>query len=200
MFRASVLQPSHAVFPGDRCSFPLSCSTTVFGHSLQCNRTEGMKNFRRIILWLAPLAVFAFNYHPITAVTLNGQAGSVLNVEYANAVDSPLNWLLLGAVTLTSPPEFCFDLSTPLPPERFYRAWQTGTPGVIRSLNLNMVPAITLTGNIGDQLQVDYISQFGPTNAWVTLGTVTLTNTSQLYFDLSAPDQPARLYRIVPLP
>ena len=27
-----------------------------------------------------------------------------------------------------------------------YRAWQTGTPGVVPSLNLNFVPAIMLTG------------------------------------------------------
>ena len=63
------------------------------------------------------------------------------------------------------------------------------------SLDLHLVPAITLTGNIGDSVRLDYINQFGPTNAWVTLDTVTLTNTSQLYFDVSAPGQPQRLYR-----
>jgi len=45
---------------------------------------------------------------------------------------------------------------------------------------------------------VDYINQVGPIDAWVTLATVTLTNTSQLYFDVSAPGQPQRLYRLVP--
>jgi len=63
-----------------------------------------------------------------------------------------------------------------------------------------MVPAITLTGNIGDTLELDYINQFGRTNAWVSLGTATLTNTSEFYFDVTAPGQPARLYRIVPVP
>ena len=53
---------------------------------------------------------------------------------------------------------------------------------------------------MGDSLRLDYINQFGPTDAWVTLATVTLTCTSQLYFDVSAPGQPQRLYRIVPLP
>ena len=78
-----------------------------------------------------------------------------------------------------------------------------GFPGAPLPPSLNLpfwVPAITLTGNIGDQLRLDCINQFGPTNAWMTLGTVTLTNTSQLYFDLSAPGQPRRLYRIVPVP
>jgi hypothetical protein len=53
---------------------------------------------------------------------------------------------------------------------------------------------------MGDSLRLDYINQFGPIDAWVTLDTVTLTNTAQLYFDVSASGQPQRLYRIVPLP
>jgi len=47
---------------------------------------------------------------------------------------------------------------------------------------------------------VDCINQIGPTGNRVTLDTVTLTNTSQLYFDVSAPGQPPRLWRIVPVP
>jgi hypothetical protein len=65
---------------------------------------------------------------------------------------------------------------------------------------LGMVPAITLTGTIGHSVRVDYINQFGPIDAWVTLATVPLTNTSQLYFDTSSMDQPARLYRVVQMP
>jgi hypothetical protein len=68
------------------------------------------------------------------------------------------------------------------------------------SLDLHLVPAITLTGNIGQSVRVDYINQFGPTDAWVTLDILTLTNTSQLYFDISAHGQPPRLYRVVPSP
>jgi hypothetical protein len=63
-----------------------------------------------------------------------------------------------------------------------------------------MIPAITLTGNLGDKLRLDYINQFGPIDAWVTLDTVSLTNTSQLYFDVSAPGQKPRLYRLTPIP
>jgi hypothetical protein len=47
---------------------------------------------------------------------------------------------------------------------------------------------------------VDYINQVGPIDAWVALATVTLTNTSQLYFDTSAPGRPDRLYRVVQVP
>ncbi len=59
---------------------------------------------------------------------------------------------------------------------------------------------ITLTGAIGSKRRIDYINQFGPTDAWVTLDTVTLTNGAQPDFDLTMWRQPARLYRIVPVP
>jgi hypothetical protein len=63
-----------------------------------------------------------------------------------------------------------------------------------------MVPALTLNGSPGNLVRVDYINAVGPTDAWVTLSTVQLTNTSQLYFDTSALGQPPRLYRLVPTP
>jgi hypothetical protein len=63
-----------------------------------------------------------------------------------------------------------------------------------------MIPAITLTGIVGDQIRVDAINRYGPTDAWFPLDTVTLTNTSQLYFDISVVGQPTRLYRLSPVP
>jgi uncharacterized repeat protein (TIGR03803 family) len=136
----------------------------------------------------------------VPAVKMMGEAGSLLNVDYANSLSATPSWPSLATVTLASTSQYCFDLSQPLPPQRFYRAWQTGTPSVRPSLDLRIVPAITLTGNIGHSVRVDYINRFGPIDAWVTLDTVTLTNTSQLYFDTSAPGQPQRLYRLVQVP
>jgi len=144
--------------------------------------------------------IAAVERRPVPGVNLTGQTGSLLNVDYASLLSPAPNWATLGSVSLTSTSQYCFDLTLPLPPQRFYRAWQTGTPGVIPSLDLHLVPAITLTGNLGDAWRVDYINRFGPTDAWATLDTVTLTNTSQLYFDVSAPGQPPRLYRLVQVP
>jgi hypothetical protein len=107
---------------------------------------------------------------------------------------------MLSSVSLASTSQYYFDLTLPLPPQRFYRACQTGTPNVMPSLDLHPVPAITLTGSIGGSVRVDYINQFGPIDAWVTLDTVTLTNPSQLYFDVSALGQATRLYRLVHVP
>jgi uncharacterized repeat protein (TIGR03803 family) len=142
----------------------------------------------------------AVERRPVPGVRLMGEIGSSLNVEYADSLGPKPNWLPLDSVNLTNPPQYCFDSTVPLSPQRFYRTWEIGTPGVAPSLNLNFVPAITLNGNIGDKLRLDCINQIGPTDAWVTLDTVTLTNTSQLYFDTSAVGQPVRLYRIVPVP
>jgi hypothetical protein len=137
---------------------------------------------------------------PVPGVKVAGQTASLLNVHYANFLSHTPDWTTLGSVSLTGTTQYYFDLTLPLPPQRFYRAWQTGTPSVMPSLDLHLVPAITLTGSIGDSMRVDYINQFGPIDAWVTLDTVTLTNTPQLYFDTSAWRQPPRLYRLVPLP
>jgi hypothetical protein len=63
-----------------------------------------------------------------------------------------------------------------------------------------MIPALTLTGNVSNSIRVDGINAIGPTDAWFTLSTVTLTNTSQLYFDVTAPGQLTRLYRLVTIP
>jgi len=138
---------------------------------------------------------------PVPGINVAGDAGTMMHLDSASTLYPVPDWSALDSVTLTVSSELYFDLTKPLPPLRFYRVWQTGTPSVAPSLTLPaMIPAITLTGNVGDKLRLDCINQYGPTDAWVTLDTVTLTNTSQLYFDVSAPGQPARLYRIVPLP
>jgi hypothetical protein len=142
----------------------------------------------------------AVERRPVPGLQLMGEAGGLLNVDVANPLSSTPDWLPLDTVTLTSTPQYYFDLTVPLPAQRFYRAWQTGTPSVIPSLDLHLVPAITLTGSIGGSVRVEAINQFGPIDAWVALATVALTNTAQLYFDVSAPGQPQRLYRLVPSP
>jgi hypothetical protein len=137
---------------------------------------------------------------PVPGIKVTGQTGSVLNLDYADFLRPAPKWTTVGSVSLISTSQYWFDLTLPLPPQRFFQAWQTGTPGVIPSLDLHRVPAITVAGNVGSSVRVDAINQFGPTDAWFTLDTVTLTNASQLYFDTSVVGQPARLWRLVPVP
>jgi hypothetical protein len=136
----------------------------------------------------------------VPGVKLIAPVGTFWGLDYRDNLGPTGNWETMAVMSLTNASQFYFDLSTPLPPQRFYRAWQSGTPSLRPSLDLRLVPAITLTGNIGHSVRVDYINQFGPTDAWVTLDMLTLTNTPQLYFDTSSIGQPARLYRVVQLP
>jgi hypothetical protein len=137
---------------------------------------------------------------PVPGIKVTAQTGASLDVDYSDSLSPSPNWATLGSVSPTGTPQYCFDLTQPLPSQRFYRARQTGAPGVTPSLDLYLVPAITLTGDIGHSVRLDYINRFGPIDAWVTLAMVTLTNTPQLYFDTSAPGRPQRLYRLVPSP
>ncbi len=137
---------------------------------------------------------------PVLALNLTGEVGNALHVEYTEDLNHP-SWLTLETIWLNNRSQWCFDLSTQLPPQRFYRAWQIETPGVMPVLTLpGMIPALTLTGSVGTKVRVDGINQIGPTDAWFTLDTVTLTNTTQLYFDTTTIGRPPRLYRLMPVP
>jgi hypothetical protein len=135
----------------------------------------------------------------VPAVSLTGSTGSLLHLEYANGlVATAPQWFSLSNLTLSAGPQFYFDLQQPLPALRFYRTWQTNGPQP--ALAMSMATDIPLTGTIGSSVRVDYITAIGPANAWVTLDTVLLTNATQLYFDVTAFQQPARLYRLVAVP
>jgi len=133
----------------------------------------------------------------VPAIGVTGEAGTSPDLLSADAVD--LGWLRLGSVTLTATQQYYPDLSMPLPPQRFFRTAQD-SPGLPPVLQMSLATELTLTGAIGSQVRVDYINQFGPTNAWVPLNTVTLTNAAQSYIDFSSHQQPARLYRLAPVP
>jgi hypothetical protein len=136
----------------------------------------------------------------VPALNLTAGVGALLQLDYVDDFGSGTQWLSLSNVTVESTPQLCFDLSEPLPAQRFYRASQTNVPSARPVLDMRLATEIPLTGTIGSSVQIDYINQFGPTSAWVTLDTVVLTNTAQLYFDVTMFRQPTRLYRLVPLP
>jgi len=134
----------------------------------------------------------------VPAVHLPGGTSSLLRLEYADRLATASLWSSFTNVTLASGPQLCFDVSEPLPAQRFYRAWQTNGPQP--ALDLSLATEIPLAGAVGSSVRVDYINAIGPTDAWVTLDTVLLTNTTQLYFDVTAFRQPTRLYRLVAVP
>ena len=136
----------------------------------------------------------------VPAVAVAGPTGGPVTLEYAASISAPSTWLALGTLDFTNRPQWCVDLSVPPPAERFYRAWRPVTFGSAPALSLAFAPALTISGTIGSAVRLDYINQFGPTNAWAPLSTITLTNSSQVYVDTSAIGQPPRLWRLVPAP
>lgn len=136
----------------------------------------------------------------VPAIILQSQPYATINLETTSTFAPTSNWAAFGSLLLTKKSQWYFDLSAPLPQQRFYRAWQTNALSRASTLDLHMVPAISLSGSIGSSVRLDYINQFGSTDAWITLATVLLTENPQLYFDTSAIGQPPRLWRIVPVP
>jgi hypothetical protein len=142
----------------------------------------------------------AVQRRPAADLTLMGNFGVVLNLEYAPVLNPPIGWIPLATVTMTNYVQTFIDAASPEASQRYYRAsWNHFTTNTM-ILGLRMVPAITLTGISGQSVRLDYINQFGPVDAWVTLDTIHMTNSSQLYFDTSLIGQPPRLYRVVPSP
>lgn len=68
---------------------------------------------------------------------------------------------------------------------------------VLSTLDVHMVPAIGLFGTAGQTYRIQWCNVGGSLTVWTDLATVTITNTGQLYFDLTAYGQPARYYRLV---
>jgi hypothetical protein len=174
---------------------PSVCATNAGAYSVVVSNIFG------VVTGAAMLnVVSAVERRLVPGVNLAGEAASPLNMNCADSPGPAPSWTTLGPVSLSSTSQYWFDLTLPLPPQRFYRTSQAGSPLVPPVLDLRIVPAITLTGSIGGSVRVDAINQVGPTDAWFTLDTVALTNKSQLYFDTSSWRQPQRLYRQVPVP
>ena len=130
----------------------------------------------------------------IRFLTLKGQPGTTLNIQSAASLASLQTWTPVAAVALSNSSQIYWDISPAA--QGFYRAWQSVSAGPPANLDIGQVARITLSGAIGEIRRLDYINRFGPTDAWVNLASVTLTNTSQFYFDFSAFGQPLRLYRV----
>jgi hypothetical protein len=63
-----------------------------------------------------------------------------------------------------------------------------------------IIMPIKLSGAVGSSWRIDCPNDLRPTNTWLVLATVTLTNSSQVYYDNSALGRAHRFYRVVPLP
>ena len=137
----------------------------------------------------APLAVSS-----APGITLSGNVGDSLNLEYCDSLTPPSNWHPLATVALTNTTQAYVDSAVPSCGQRFYRGASSSTP-----LGLTQVPTVTVLGNPGDLLQLQYSDTPDPGANWLPLATLTLAGTSQVYVDTSAQCQ-TRCYRAIASP
>jgi hypothetical protein len=71
-------------------------------------------------------------------------------------------------------------------------------------VSIGLYPGLTIEGAIGKSYGIQYTTNVGPNTIWTTLGTLTLTQQSQMWFDgdanVMSPNRPQRFYRAVALP
>jgi hypothetical protein len=151
--------------------------------------------------------VATFTAQPQSQTVLTGS-----NVTFAVTAQGPAliyQWVFNGTNVLADATNSTLSLTN-------LRSSQSGNYSVIasnsfgtvfsQSATLTVAPIrgivmpINLSGNVSSSWRIDYINDLGSTNDWLTLATVTLTNTTQVYFDTTALNQPHRFYRLVPLP
>jgi uncharacterized delta-60 repeat protein len=134
----------------------------------------------------------------VPRIQLAAQPGTEWRIETTEVLS--WTWSGIETLSLVTATGHVFDLTAPIPSQRFYRARQSSGTVAEAVLGIQLIPEIMLRGSPGSRLMVDYINAVGPTDAWATLDTVTLTNTAQIYLDTSAPGQARRLYRVTPVP
>jgi hypothetical protein len=75
------------------------------------------------------------------------------------------------------------------------------TPPILLSLRpglgVQLCPAVTLHGETNQKYQLQSTPVFGTPGPWNIVATVTLTNSPQVYFDLSAIGRPPMFYQLV---
>ena len=73
-----------------------------------------------------------------------------------------------------------------------------GPPDVTPStLAVQLVPQLTISGDIGSTNQIEAANAFGNTNIWTSLATVVLTQSPQIWYDTISPPNVQRFYRAV---
>lgn len=63
-------------------------------------------------------------------------------------------------------------------------------------LDIEMVPMLQLTGKTGTTNQIQYLTALNPTNVWIPLVNIVLSNSTVRYVDTRATGESQRIYRV----
>ena len=138
--------------------------------------------------------VLAIHLYP--GVQINGASGQTYVLEYSTPPDTNLFQLLY--VTLPTPSNLVYDVTSPGTITRVYRAFQflsSSTLGTEVPVSVvGLVPGIQLTGAAGHNYTIQYTDSLSPTN-WQSLSNFTLTTTTSTSFDPGTSATKQRYYR-----
>ena len=142
-----------------------------------------------VLTVLAPLDAATAS---VLAVT--GSPENPLTIEYTDTLFPAAQWSPLTTLAPSNSSPMFLELGALDQPQRFYRA------PAATSLMFGLVPALTVRGDDGMRLRLEYQDAADPSGLWQTLATLNPTGTSQRYLDNSALGQPPRIYRAVAEP
>jgi hypothetical protein len=129
-------------------------------------------------------------------VQINGTSGQTYVLEYSTPPDT--NLFQLRYVTLPTPSNLVYDVTSPGTINRAYRAFQYLSSSSLGSevpVNVvGLVPGIQLTGAAGHNYTIQNTDSLSPTN-WQSLSNFTLITTTSTSFDPGTSPTKQRYYR-----
>lgn len=75
---------------------------------------------------------------------------------------------------------------------------QVSGNAILSTTSIALYSGITVNGPVGSTYTIQYTTDLSGTPVWTTLGSLTLTTSSMIYFDLTPANQAQRFYRAVP--
>jgi hypothetical protein len=127
-------------------------------------------------------------------LAVSGPPAAPLILEYRTTLSPAAAWSALTTVTPANATPIFVELSRDQP-QGFYRT----TPPAL-TFQVGFIPALTVLGDRGTLLRLEFRSALDPLSAWQPLATLPMTGEPQPYLDTSAFGQPPRSYRATGVP
>lgn len=117
---------------------------------------------------------------PLVTIGGGGGSGATAEATVAGGAVTAIT-VLTGGSGYTSPPDVGI-----------------APPDIVPStLAVQLVPQLTISGQVGSTNQIEVANTVGNTNIWTSLATVVLTQSPQIWYDTISPPNVQRYYRAV---
>lgn len=132
--------------------------------------------------------------------TICGSKGCTYQIQSASNLNTSNPWPTSGSVTLTNSTQVWSDPVLLTNASRFYRLAQTNPnplPQIQSPVISGQTVSFTICGSMGYTYQIQSASSLNTSNPWPTLGSVTLTNSTQIWSDPMLLTNASRFYRLM---